>query len=265
MSELMGSVNTINSAVRTLIFLAITCGVGWGGYVGYNNYVKPGLEAQQAKAELEQLQRQFEQQQADLTKTQQELTIANEINDRLETSLKLLKIDRRLANIQVLEKSKNDDGEPTLLVRFTEIDQHGNPLGASREFTLRGEKLYVDCWIVQFEDVYIEQSDILRSASLCVFKSIFGELDGPSRSFPLDSQSELQPGVYKDQRKSQFESQIWNDFWNVSNNPERQHELGIRANHGQANYVKGEEGMIYQVNIRASGSVSLEPLERKGS
>jgi len=41
----------------------------------------------------------------------------------------------------------------------------------------------------------------------------------------------------------------------------RQNELGIRAAHGQANYVRPGEGQTYEITIRSSGAVSLVPLK----
>lgn len=261
MPTMMENVKTVNSSVRTVLLAGVLGVLGWGGYVGYNSYIKPGIEANQAIEELAQAKEALAKTAQERDAAKQERDAFQEQNEKLETSMKLLKIDRRMGNIEVLEKSENEKGEPSLLVRFTEVDERGNPIGSSRDFTLRGEKIYIDCWLVQFEDKYIEQQDFLRSASLCVFKSIFGEIDGPMGAFPLDNQTEGQPGVYKDDEQNKFEKQIWNDFWNVSNDPSLQSELGIRASHGQANYVKAQEGMIYQVKIRSSGAASLEPIE----
>lgn len=261
MPTMMENVKTVNSSARTVMLAGVLGVLGWGGYVGYNSYIKPGMEANQAIEKLAEVEKQLAEKDAALVESNKNNQVLSETNEKLETSIKLLKIDRRMGNIEVLEKSQNEKGEPTLLVRFTEIDELGNPVGSSRDFTLRGDKLYIDCWIVQFKDKYVEQQDLLRSASLCVFKSIFGEIDGPMGAFELDNQTEQRPGIYKDDQQNKFEQKIWSDFWTVSNDPSLQDELGIRASHGQANYVKAQEGMVYQVKIRSSGAASLEPIE----
>jgi len=263
MPTMMENVKTVNSSARTVMLAGVLGVLGWGGYVGYNSYIKPGMEANQAIEKLAEVEKQLAEKDAALVENKKELKVVTEEKEKLQTSLKLLKIDRRMGNIEVLEKSQNEKGEPTLLVRFTEVDELGNPVGSSRDFTLRGDKLYIDCWIVQFQDKYVEQEDLLRSASLCVFKSIFGEIDGPMGAFALDNQTQHQPGIYKDDEQNRFEEKIWSDFWAVSNDPSRQDELGIRASHGQANYVKAETGMVYQVKIRSSGAASLEPIDVK--
>lgn len=249
----MENVKTANSVVRTLLFLMVTAVIGYGGFLGYNNYIKPGFEAREARIELDQMRVAFENQSAELAQIKEE-------NDRIRTSMRLLKVDRRLAHVEVLEQSENESGEPTMLVRFSEFNERSEPVGASRDFELRGDTMYIDCWVVKFDDKYIEQADPLRSASLCVFKGIYGNLDGPEGSQSLDSHSrDDYPAVYSDENKSAFESQIWVDFWKLANDEQSQQELGIRAIHGQANYLKVESGRSYEVDVRSSGAASLRP------
>lgn len=256
MSNAMSNVKIINSVVRTGMMVVVAGGVGYGGWFGYTNYVKPSREAKQALADLAELKADFEVQ-------GQQLVAANLAKQKLETALKLIKVDRRMANVEVLEKGIDEHGTPYLEVRFTEIDSEGNPVGMSRDFTLSGEKLYIDCWIVSFEDKYVEEADPLRSASLCVFKSIYGEIDGPVAAKSLDEDSVQYgrpPGIYNDNLKNEFEEGIWSDFWRVCNDAEMQEQLGIRASYGQANYVLAEAGRTYQVQLRASGGASLKPI-----
>lgn len=263
MAELMTSVKTINSAVRTVIAAGLLGVVGYGGYFGYENYVKPGMQAKQALADLEALEQEFVAQQKVLAETTANLEQARIENEKLATSLKLLKVDRRMANVEILELGTDEEGRPEMLVRFTEIDRAGNPVGASRDFTLSGDRLYIDCWIVSFDDKYVEEADLLRATSLCVFKSIYGDIDGPRNAHSLDAQSVSAgaPGIYRDEEQNTFEEKIWGDFWNVCNDVEKQRELGIRASYGQANYVRVEEGKVYQVQLRASGGASIHPIE----
>ncbi|MEL7496233.1 MAG: hypothetical protein AAFN77_01395 [Planctomycetota bacterium] len=265
----MSHIKTINSSVRTLL-IAAACGVvGYGGYLGYENYVKPSQEAQQAIAKLETLELEYKQQtellqlsQQELQKTTIELDAANELNERLETSMKLLKVDRRVANIKVLDKGVDDEGNPFLDVSFMEVDEKGEPVGIIKNYTLKGDKFYVDGWIATFEDKYVEGADELRSASLFVFKSIYGDEETPKNGQRLDIESiEHGPGIYNDAKKRDFEQQIWKDFWRVCSDINLQRELGIRTSQGQASYVMPRVGKTYEISIRASGGMSLKPID----
>lgn len=269
MSELMSHVKTINSSVRTILVVG-ACGiVGYGGYFGYENYVKPSQEAKQAMADLKTLKVDFEKQAAALEASQQQLeqttedlVEANELNERLETSMKLLKVDRRVANVKVIEKGIDENGEPFMDVSFTEVDEQGNSVGTTKQYRLKGDKFYVDGWVATFEDKYIEEADELRAASLFVFKSIYGDAEMPKDAQRLDiASNESAPGIYANSRKGEFEKKIWSDFWRVCSDVSLQRELGIRTTHGQASYVMPREGKTYEISIRASGGMQLNPIE----
>jgi len=247
----MNHVKTVNSSVRTLLILA-ACGViGYFGYFGYQNYVKPSHEAKQAIAELATLKEDFAKQKMELAKV-------TKLNERMATSMKLLKVDKRVANIEVLKIEKDEDGNPLMDLSFTEVGENGEEIGITKNYTIKGDKFYVDGWVVAFEDKYIEQADELRGASLFVFKSIYGNDETPRDAQRLDDDSQSRPGIYEDNHKSDFEQKIWSDFWGVCNDNHKQQELGIRASHGQSTYIAGQEGKTYQIEIRASGSTGIK-------
>lgn len=258
----MTNVKTINSAMRTVLVLGAASVVGYGGYFGYNNYVKPAQDAKRAHIELVALTQKFEEQESALRESAAENKQLEKQNDRLETSMKLLKVTRRMANVTVLDKGFDENDEPFMEVSFTEVNEKNEPVGSSRNFTLKGEKFYIDGWVATFDDKYIEQADELRAASLFVFKSIYGDAERPRDAQRLDIESNDGgiPGVYKDERKREFESKIWKDFWATCNDVDLKHELGIRTANGQASYVKPIEGKTYQVNIRSTGEMSLDPI-----
>jgi hypothetical protein len=59
---------------------------------------------------------------------------------------------------------------------------------------------------------------------------------------------------------SDFERAIWSDFWNISNDPERARQMGIRAAHGEAVAARLRIGNKYRVELRASGGLSITPI-----
>jgi len=255
--SMMENVQTINSAVRTVLMVGVAGCVGVGGWLGYSNYVLPGIEGKKFKEQNVALRAELEQKALDL----EQKTIEN---DKLKVSMDLLKIDRRVAQLTVNKKGIDENGQKFLEVTFSEVDREGKIIGSSREFTLLGHMFFVDCWVAQFEDKYIEQADPLRSASIFTFKKIYGDEMKPADGFSLDDFSKP-AGIYAETEASEFAKQIWQDFVNVCNDKDRQEELGIRAASGQANYLPPKEGQTYQITIRASGQVSLVPLKDEDS
>ena len=256
---LMENVQTVNSAVRTVIMLVVAAFVGVGGYTGYKNYVLPGIEAKKIKQDFAELTAQYQEQGTAL----KELAVQHEElasdHEKLSTAMKLLKVDRRVAHVTVDRKYIDDDGQKILEVSFSELDDAGQVIGSTREFVLKGSKLFVDTWVAKFEDKYIEQADPLRSATLVAFKSVFGDEMKPVDGFPLDDYSK--PGIYAETDQSEFEKKIWSDFEKACTDKNLQKDLGIRAIYGQASYVEPEAGQTFEVIVRASGSPSLVPVQ----
>jgi len=165
---MMENVQTVNSTVRTALMICVAGCLGFGGWMGYSEYILPGIEGKKAKEELVALQAKYEQQELDLKE-------ASIINDRLKVSMSLLKIDRRVAQLTVNKKGVDENGQKFLEVTFSEVDGEGRIIGSSREYTLKGHTFFIDCWVAQFEDQYVEQADALRRASIFTFKRIYGD------------------------------------------------------------------------------------------
>lgn len=282
MSGISESIKTVNSVVRTAIIGAFVLVVSAGGYFGYSMFVKPLLKDRQA---LEETKTELASAKIELEKNQKELHAANqkigeqdetikeqaqEIDqlgeqiEKLETAMRLLKVDHRLANIKVLsivEDPKTKKVKTT--VSLQEVDADGNTIGEASQFVVQGRNIYVDFWLAKFEDKYIEESDLLRSTTLCMFKSIYGENEAPADATPIE-RPWVRPKAYAGGSKmSEFEKRIWNDFWTIANDSSKSKELGIRANHGQAVYVKAEEGKTYQIELRASDGLSFKSVNSK--
>ncbi|MCA9105765.1 MAG: hypothetical protein KDA83_10090 [Planctomycetales bacterium] len=287
MGSVTESVSTFNSFLRTILATLVLGGLGFGGYQGYVHLIKPQLDAKRAMDEqLEEVKRELEakgealadaraevnakqmvidQQEETITAQATEITELNVENERLETARRLLKVDRRLARVKVLNVGTNvEDNSSFSDVEFQEIGPAGEVLGEPRRFRLNGDEIRVDSWIVKFDDKYIEEADLLRGTSLCVFKSIYGNLDGPQAAHALEEENSRPQAYGSGGRVSEFEQKIWTDFWEISANPDRAFELGIRASHGQVNYVKARPGITYEIDLRASDGMTIRPLRSEG-
>lgn len=218
--------------------------------------------AHPAIAELSEMKVELQKTKKALEESDEALKATQKTNERLGTCLKFLKIDRRIAHVTVLKKSKDEKGA-FMEVRFSEVDDQNKAIGADRNFTIRGEKFYVDGWGVSFEDNYLKQADELRGTSFYVFKSIYGDLERPSKGQRLDVATEQSnvPGIYSDKTKLEFEQKVWSDFWGVIDDQTRQRNLGIRAVHGLAICLSPSKGQTYQVEIAANGRMKLTVLQ----
>ena len=244
-SSMWENLRIVNSSVRTLmvvVFLGLFCFLGW---IGYTKYVVPGLEAGKLREDLAKLQARLEEQEKELVK--------------VRTALKLLKVDRRRASLKVLQKGVDPStSEPWFDVEFSEIGMDGVPITSARKFRLKGSIVYVDARVVKFEDKHIEGADELRGTSICVFKGLWGDENERSEHFSLDAEPGVRTAYGDPSQRSEFENKLWENFWQIANSRELQEEMGVRANHGQVNYIEVEAGKTYDINLRSSDGLTIQ-------
>lgn len=277
MARMMESVATINSLIRTLLALAVAGALGVAGWFGYTNYNAGEQAARRMSRELEDVQQKLASAHADLDAARGELvqsrrevarlqqTVEEQQRqiEQLDTSLRLLKVNHRVARLTVVNQQQDPEtGRTVSEIEFVELDQEGRPLDNPKQFRIQGDLVYVDNWIVKFDDKYVEQADIDRATSLVLFRRIYGEFQEPSQGFPLDEVGS-RPRAYGRGEMSEFEQRIWDDFWNIANDESRARELGIRAAHGDAPFIKVKEGTSYLLQLRASDGLSIIPEPRE--
>ena len=189
----MGSASSfqnVNVLLRTLVLGGLVLLAGWWTFFLRNKLAasERELEARthelvEARTEIgrrdQQIQEQgklLQERAAEITHLQTELAEKEKRIQALELALKLLKIDHRLARIEVLAQGATaDDPEHVrTTLRFTELGPDGEPLAAGQELTVEGKTIYVESLVIKFDDQYVEQGDALRGTSLCLFKRLFG-------------------------------------------------------------------------------------------
>jgi hypothetical protein len=255
MGSVMDNVKTINSAVRTVLLTGMVGIVGGGGYFGYSEYTK---RERLIKEQAEQIRASTEK----VTQLTEEIVNKNKLIQKLETAMHLLKTDQRLAQLNVIKIERNEAGRAVKSkLEFVEISPQGDPLSKPKQIELPGDLIYIDNWIVKFDDTYVERGDIERGTSLCLFRRIFSEDTLPTNGIPLDEIG-MRPQAYaRGGTLSEFEKRLWSEFWEFANEPKKAAEMGIRAANGEAVSIKVREGKSYNISLRASGGLSIEPSE----
>lgn len=264
MGKIVEGVKTINSAVRTFLMSLAVGVLGIGGFFGYNEYTKHDREIQEREEQLQLLRNREVALLGEIGIRDAEIEFKTEEISRLETSLKLLKTDQRLARLNVLGIERDDSGKVLKsMLEFVEMSPNGEPLSEPKKFELPGDLVYIDNWVVKFDDIYIENGDVAKGTSLCLFKRIFSEEQTPNDGFSLDEVG-MRPQAYsRGGALTEFEKQLWGDFWEFANDSEKAKAMGIRAANGEAVSIKIREGASYDIELRASGGLSINPSTRK--
>ena len=280
MPRTMEKLQTLNSLLRTMMAVLVFAAVGAFTWLGYQTYHAADQELVRAQRELDAKEvaladtRQqlavrdaeiFEHQQTIVSQNAQIVDLNEDIRQkqaeiqRLDTALRLHKMERRLARITVLDVVEDEEsGKVVSSIGFVELNEMDEPIGEPRRFELEGQMIYVDYLVVKFEDKYVEQADLQRGTSICLFNRIFGEFQKPRDGFSLDEPGQ-RPGSYeRGSVMSEFEAKIWSDFWQIANDPKRAAEMGIRALHGDAVSIKVQKGKTYRITIRAAGGPEIQ-------
>lgn len=239
----MGQVNT---ALRTLVYAAIVL----LAYLGFDSFETARDEHRRAIAERE----------ARIDALSDDLAEAQERVGELEVALKLMKVDTRVAHLDVVEQTVDEHGRVRTEVEFQEVGDGGRRLGAPRRATIDGRTAYVDGLVIKFEDDYVEGGDALRGTSLVLFRRLFGDEQAPRDGVELDAAGE-RPAPYADDGSGDDPelAELWKRFWDYAHDPEAAAALGVRAMHGEAPYVELREGGRYTIELRSSGGLSICP------
>ena len=184
----------------------------------------------------------------------------------LKTIVEELTRDLRVAEVYVMKQ----EGEPLQTTfRFVEVDEKREPIGMPKVFTINGDVAYFDTLVIKFEDSFVPveklplSEDILRSylarKAIIFFRRVFSEKQKPENGFPLDTPGDP-PGPYRPGAAlTPFERQLWNEFWDLANDPGLAASRGVRAAHGQAVYTKLQPGKYYVLEKRLSGDLTIRP------
>jgi hypothetical protein len=179
--------------------------------------------------------------------------------EELSIAMSLLKIDHRIARIDVISQEADPDDPDQIYtqVRFIELDSEGQASGPGIEATLKGKTVYVETLVVKFGDEFVESGDALRGTSICLFRRLFGEAQSPNDGVEIDPAG-LQPLAYTGvEGPSPLHRELWSRFWEYANDPELAEERGVKAIHGEAPFIEARPGKSYRVELRASGGLTI--------
>ncbi len=274
MPRVVESLSVINSLLRTGLAIVFVGLLGAGAWTGYQMY-HAGDQALRAKDEqLASIRHELSAKEELLAQQEQllrdkdgqidalnvDLRAKQEKIQKLDTALRLLKVNHRVGWLTVLEQDVDPATNDLFTVgQFVEVNDQGQSLGEAKQFRVAGDVVYIDNWVVKFDDSFIERAEIDRSTSLVLFRRIFGERQPPSDGYVLDAVGTRPQAYGAGPEMSESERRIWDEFWTIANDEAKARELGIRAAHGEAPSMKVRKGKSYKIMLRASDGLSIVP------
>jgi uncharacterized coiled-coil protein SlyX len=267
---MLKTVSALNSLLSTALSLVIVVALAIGGWFAYKAYFGDRWALEQSREKLEEKEKEIAVLSGDLAKRKEEIQLLNkdvaakqrEI-ERLDTALRLLKVNHRVAQVDVLwQGPSTETGELITRISFVEVDDSGKRLEKPRTFTIEGDIVHVAALVVKFADKDVEMGDLLRGTSLYLFKRIYGDKQKPENGFVLDAVGSRPAAYQRGAKMSDWEQGLWSEFWDYANDPEKAKRAGVRAAHGEAVYQKMRPGKRYKVFFRSTGELWIEPEDR---
>jgi hypothetical protein len=250
---MLKTLDSASNFLRAVVSLAVTGILGVAGWIGYDTYYSNERALKEKDAQLAASQAQVDALTKDVEKKQREI-------ERLDTALRLLKVDHRVAQLEVLDQKQDpDSGRLITRVSFVETDDEGRPLEKAREFEIAGSEVHIDALVVSFRDEYVEKGDPLRGTALCLFRRIYGDEQKPSEGAPLDPVGARPAAYSRGSEPSDLEKRIWGDFWEYANNPKKAEEDGVRTAQGKVSYTQLRPQMRYRLMLRSTGDFTIHP------
>ena len=232
--------SALGNLFRGLAGLLIAGLLGGLGYFGYQTY--------QDRFALDQ---QLQVKTAEIARLNDEVAAKELRIQQLDTAMRLLKVDHRLAELIMLSQSHDQNKKLFTKFQFAEVDDQGRALEREpKVFIVEGDTVYIDAWVVKYADDHVESADPLRSTSVCLFRRVFGEFQEPTEGFPLDTVGSRPAAYSRGSRLSDFERELWANFWDYANNPSKaQTSLGLLERQRVKTWLNRAYGEIERLAI----------------
>ncbi len=205
------------------------------------------------------LRRDFDAQKEQLQKQVDEQTKRAE---SLKKVVQHLEMSQRVADVMVTSQTESAGILRTSLL-FIEYGKDNVPL-PGKEFVIEGKRAHIDSLVIKFDGKFVEENDPLRGHSVALFTNLYDQKHSPDDAYVIDEPGQV-PAIYKstDPAVSQFEQELWTNFWKLADDPAYRQSMGVRVAQGEGVFRDFEPGWIYTVTVDSNGGINIVPEKLK--
>ncbi len=196
---------------------------------------------------------------------EQQLVAERQKTEQLKLIVTRLSAERRVADVVVSEQGiAPGTGTLRTTLLFVEYDHNGEALPA-RKFTIDGKMAHIDAMVVKFAGKFVEDNDPLRGHSIALFTRLYGDKQSPDAAQHIDEPGTV-PAVYRgaDHRISEFEMDLWKNFWKLADDPAYRQKSGVRVAQGEGVWRPFEPGFVYTLTLENNGGLNITSEPVKG-
>jgi len=187
-------------------------------------------------------------------RTIEELLVENE---NLKAAISNLSEENQIGYAKVLSQETREGVLYTKLL-FVETDPEDFTKHLLRkEYEVAGDVVFFDTLMVTFGDKLVMDG---TERAMYLWRRIYGEKQTPEEGFPIETAGQPSPRYAQLCEKLSIEdSQLfWDEIWQLSNNPKRLENLGIKAVLGKVVYRQLKPGLIYVFKVSGTGAINSE-------
>ena len=176
----------------------------------------------------------------------------------LRQVIERLSAESRAAEV-VVTKTELDETSRKVktTIKFLEYNAQGRPL-PSRYFTFQGNVIQFQSLVIRFQDKFVKGGDRLRGKSVYLFLKAF-VLDGSkTQEFEITPAHQIPAGYKLPGKKSEFETALWEEFWNYALDPQARERSGIKNAQIEAPGSLFLPGTIYTIRIEHDGGLRID-------
>lgn len=176
----------------------------------------------------------------------------------LRKVIERLSAETRVAEVLVTKSELNEvTRKIRTTIKFLEYDGKGNPLPA-KYFSFEGNIIQFQSLVIRFEDKLVKGGDKLRGKSAALFLKAF-VLDGPrTQEFEISKPYQIPSGYKLPGEKSEFEVELWKNFWSYALDPKERERAGIKNAQIEAPGSMFLPGTIYTLKIEHDGGLRID-------
>jgi hypothetical protein len=176
----------------------------------------------------------------------------------LKQIVERLSADSRAAQVLVTKSELNEkSGKILTTIKFLEYDAQGKTLPA-KYFTFQGNVIQFQSLVIRFEDKFVRRADKLRGKSAYFFMKAF-VLDGAkTQEFEITKTQEIPAGYKVPNIRSEFETELWRDFWKYALDLKARERAGIKNAQLEAPGSMFLPGSIYTLHIEHDGGFRID-------
>ncbi len=174
-------------------------------------------------------------------------------NRELRQSIANLTETRRVGYARVLDQWHEGPQLHTRLLFVVTDDKDPTRRLLEREYVVAGDVVHFDALIVRFAPELVASGE---AKALFLWRRVYGESQTPAEAFTIETPGEP-PVRYAEITESLSLKErrlFWDEIWSLAADPDRLRDAGVDAVYGSAVYTKLRPGLIYELNLDATGA-----------